>query len=392
MIAARPARAGPPRVTLVTHYFPRHRGGVESVAWEIALRLARSGSADVTWHSSDTDEAPAAEPHLRCVSARAWNVAERRLGLPFPVWSPAALAKLTRAVRGGDVVHLHDFLYLPNLVAWAAARLSGRPVIITQHVGPIPYRNPLLRLIVTLANRGLGQLVLGSAAQAFFVSHSVLEYFRGFVRFRNPPQLLSNGVDAKLFTFADEARRRTLRAGLGVSGDTPLLLFVGRFVEKKGLPMLRAIAERLPGARWLFVGWGPHDPELWRLTQVSVKGNLAREELVPLYQAADLLVLPSFGEGFPLVVQEAMACGTPALVSDETAAGCPEVADILAHEPLAATDAVARWTARIEALLASRDQQASRRKHVAERARATWSWERCAESYAHALKACTRTA
>ncbi|HEV2432134.1 MAG TPA: glycosyltransferase family 4 protein, partial [Burkholderiales bacterium] len=359
MIAARPAPAGPPRVTLVTHYFPRHRGGVESVAWEIASRLARSESADITWHASATDEAPSAEPHLRYVPAPAWNVAERRLGLPFPVWSPAALVKLTRAVRACDVVHLHDFLYLPNLVAWAAARLCGRPVIITQHVGPIRYRNPLLRFMVAVANRALGKLVLGSAAQAFFVSHSVLEYFRGFVRFRNPPQPLPNGVDAKLFAFADEHHRRALRAGLGVSGDTPLLLFGGRFVEKKGLPMLRAIAERLPGARWVFVGWGPQDPELWRLPQVSVQGNLARDELVPLYQAADLLVLPSFGEGFPLVVQEAMACGTPALVSDETAGGCPELADILAHEPLAGADAIARWTTRIEALLASRDELAS---------------------------------
>ena len=57
---------------------------------------------------------------------------------------------------------------------------------------------------------------------------------------------------------------------------------------------------------------------------MSVHRNLSQAELPPLYQAADLLVLPSVGEGFPLVVQEAMACGTPALVGDETAAGCPE--------------------------------------------------------------------
>ena len=83
-----------------------------------------------------------------------------------------------------------------------------------------------------------------------------------------------------------------------------------------------------------------------------------------------------------------MACGTPALVAAETAAGCPAAAGVLAHESLDGADAVARWTARIEGLLASRPE----RRQVAEFARATWSWERCAETYARALQACTRAA
>lgn len=381
-------RRTPIRLTLVTHYFPRHGGGVERVALEIASRLARAGSADITWHASATDPAPPDEPGLRCVPVPACNIVERRLGLPSPLWSPAALARLVRAVRASEVVHLHDFLYLPNLVAWAAARCVRRPVIVTQHVGPIPYRNPVLRLILGAANRLLGRLVLGSAAQTFFVSAAVLDYFRGFVRFRSPPLALANGVDTKLFAFADEARRQAVRAALGVARDQPLLLFVGRFVEKKGLPMLRSIAARLPGARWIFVGWGALDPSAWGLRNVTVRSGLGREELVPLYQAADLLVLPSFGEGFPLVVQEAMACGTPALVAAETAAGCPEAAGLLPHESLDGADALARWIARIEALFAAPPE----RRRIADFARDTWSWERCAQGYAQALRACRSTA
>jgi glycosyltransferase involved in cell wall biosynthesis len=386
-IALSTAHAERIRVTLVTHYFPSHRGGVETVAWEIASRISESGEASITWYSSNTDEPPADRPGLRCVAVNACNMIERRLGIPFPLWSPSALVRLVRAVRESDVVHLHDCLYLPNLVAWASARLSRRPVVVTQHVGMIPYRNPVLRAVVAGANKLFGRLLLGSAAQTVFVSDVVLNYFGTFVRFARPPMRVPNGVDTGIFAPASEARRHALRSQLGVH-DKPLLLFVGRFVEKKGLGLLHHLAQNLPNMRWIFVGWGPLDPGSWGLPNASVRRNLTREEIVPLYQAADLLVLPSVGEGFPLVVQEAMACGTPALIGEETAAGAPEAAGMLLHEPLESGDAASRWSARIEALFASPETLGPLRKRVTEFARANWSWERCAGRYAEVLRAC----
>jgi phosphatidylinositol alpha-1,6-mannosyltransferase len=390
MTGAEPAtatRRAPIRVTLVTHYFAGHRGGVELVAWEVASRLARAGVAQVTWWASDTDRPPDDFVGLRCVAARACNVVERRLGLPFPLWSPRALIGLARDVRACEVVHLHDCVYLANFVAWAAARLYGRPVVVTQHVGMIPLRNPLLRALLAAANRVLGRLVIGSAAQTIFVSEVVGRYFARFVRFRAPPLRVPNGVDVGVFVVAQDARRAALRAELGV-GDAPVLLFVGRFVEKKGLPLLKRLAAALPQARWIFAGWGPLDPGAWGLANVTVRYNAGREELARLYQAADLLVLPSIGEGFPLVVQEAMACGTPALVSEETAAGCPEAAEVLLSEPLEPGDSAARWSARIADLLRERQTLVSMRTRVAEFARANWSWENCATRYAEVLRAC----
>lgn len=370
------------RVTLVTHYFASHRGGVELVAWELASRLARSGVAEITWWASDTDAPPDELPRLRCRAARAWNVFERRLGFPFPLWSPAALVALARSVRACNVVHLHDCVYLPNVVAWAAAKLYRRPVVVTQHVGLVPYRNPLLRMALAGANALLGRLVLGSAAQCIFVSEVVRNYFAGFVGFRRPPLRVPNGVDIDHFRPAGEDERARLRRALGV-GDAPLLLFVGRFVEKKGLRLLERLAAALPQARWIFAGWGPLDPGAWGLANVSVRYNAGREELARLYQAADLLVLPSVGEGFPLVVQEAMACGTPALVTEETAAGCPEAVDVLLREPLGS-----EWRTRIETLLREPQRLHAMRAPVAQFARANWSWERCAERYAEVLRAC----
>lgn len=377
------------RIALVTHYFPAHRGGIELVAAEIARRLAASHGAEIAWHASDCDPAPSI-PGVSCVAARSCNAVERRLGVPYPLWSPKALRMAARAARTADVLHLHDCLYLPNLAAYAAARLARRPVLVTQHVGMVPYRNPVLRALLSAAYRVLGRIVLGGASQVVFVSDSVRRYFQGFVRFRSPPLLVGNGVDTAVFRPVDSARRQALRAELGVPEAAPLLLFVGRFVEKKGLPALRELAARLPQARWIFAGWGALDPERWSLPNVAVLRGRSGAQLAPLYQAADLLVLPSVGEGFPLVVQEAMACGTPALVGSDTAAGWPDAAGLLLAEDAEGADVVARWEARLRQLTGDPGGLASLRERVARYAAANWSWELCAARYAELLRQCAR--
>lgn len=382
------AALGALSVVLVTHYYPAHRGGVERIAGQLAERLARAGVAAFEWHASDCDAPPPPAPGLSLSPAKSWNAAERRLGVPYPLWSPAALRRLARACREADVVHLHDCLYFPHLVAFRAARRARRPVLVTQHIGHVPYGNPLLRGAHRAANRTAGAWVLGRADQVVFESDTVREYFGAFVRFRRPPLVVPNGVDTELFRPATPDERRELRLSLGVPPGRPLLLFLGRFVEKKGLSVLRELVPRLGQAHWLFAGWGPLDPAAWGFANVSVVHRPGTEQLSALYQAADLLVLPSVGEGFPLSVQEAMACGTPALVGDDTAAGCPEAAGLLLGEPAGTPDAAQRWAARLGSLLAAPQTLEELRAKVARFAREHWSWEQCTARYASVLRAC----
>lgn len=376
------------RVVLVTHYYPAHRGGVERVAGELARRLATAQAVSMEWHASDCDEPPQRDARLQPVTAASCNFTERRLGFPYPLWTPRSLRRLARACRDADVVHLHDCLYFANLVAFRAARRAGRGVLVTQHIGHVPYRNPLLAGAHRVANRALGAWVLGNADRVVFESESVRRYFSRFVRYRADPLLVPNGVDTEVFQPAAPQARSELRARLGVPPGKPLLLFLGRFVEKKGLPVLRELAGRMREAHWLLAGWGPMDPGNWGRANVTVVASPSGGRLTELYQAADLLVLPSVGEGFPLSVQEAMACGTPALVGAETAAGCPEAGELLLAEPTGTADTAERWTARLQSLLAAPAALEGLRPRVVEFVRTHWSWQTCVARYAELLRAC----
>lgn len=83
-----------------------------------------------------------------------------------------------------------------------------------------------------------------------------------------------------------------------------------------------------------------------------------------------------------------MACGTPALVGEDTAAGCPQARDLLLSERVGGADTAARWAARIQAQLAAPGKLESLRPGVAAFAAEHWSWERCVARYAALLRAC----
>jgi D-inositol-3-phosphate glycosyltransferase len=145
------------------------------------------------------------------------------------------------------------------------------------------------------------------------------------------------GVDFNLF---HPAPRAAARRTLGLE-DIPLVLFVGRIQQLKGLEILiRASAllaarERdgeLPAFQVCIVGGRPsgarNDPErreIRRLQKLADKlgvadhirwvGAIDHEELPAYYQAADVTVMPSTYESFGLVAVESMACGTPVVAA-----------------------------------------------------------------------------
>src|SRR5206468_11090595 len=144
----------------------------------------------------------------------------------------------------------------------------------------------------------------------------------------NGPHCVDNDFfSAQAALYQTTETRPELRQSLGINIHDFVILFVGKFENKKRpVDAVRAAARLGPGVSLLMVGMGELNEELHVAAQrlnvrVVFAGFLNQSQRGRAYAAADCLVLPSdWGETWGLVVNEAMATGVPCVVSDRV--GC----------------------------------------------------------------------
>lgn len=368
---------------MATHYFGSHKGGVETVAEELFRRFAGRGQ-EVAWIAGDANPPPDPIGKSRPVSLRIFNFVEEKIGLPFPVPALGSLRKIIREVKNTDVVILHDCLYLSNIFAFLVAQLRGVPTIVIQHTRFTPYASSLLNAVMRFANASVTQPMLSRAAQVVFISETTRNFF-GHLPFKSTPEIVFNGVDTDLYRgLGSTETKARLRRDYNLPEQGPMILFVGRFVEKKGIRVMKEMVKLRPDWTWVFAGWGTIDPGSWNAPNVKVCSNLRGPSMAALYRACDLLVLPSTGEGFPLVVQEALASGLPVVCGADTIDADPAMKAFVQGVPVYAGDD--NRTAR-EFLVAIGDllEKDLEEKKKSEERRAfaisRYSWNRATERY-----------
>ena len=193
--------------------------------------------------------------------------------------------------------------------------------------------------------------MLRAADQVVFISETTAAHFGG-LRYRRPPLTLFNGVDTDLFRPAAPRRERARRGRRWICGKSGRsLCSLGGSSRRRASRCCRRWPRLRPEVDFVLAGAGPIDPRRWGLANVRVIAGLSGERLAGLYRAADLLLLPSVGEGYPLVIQEALASGLPVLCGAESAAADPAAAPFLdgvavdLSRPEATASAFARrWT------------------------------------------------
>jgi teichuronic acid biosynthesis glycosyltransferase TuaC len=144
--------------------------------------------------------------------------------------------------------------------------------------------------------------------------------------------VIGHGIDTKQFYPIPKALSRKT---LGMPGDRPILLSVGILEPRKGHHLLIEALHIVKSKEKIFpvlyiIGGGPYREDLAKLrnqlgleSNVILVGEIPHQELRQWYSAADLLCLASDSEGWPNVLLESMACGTPVVAS--AVFGIPEV-------------------------------------------------------------------
>ncbi|WP_333013102.1 glycosyltransferase family 4 protein [Kluyvera sichuanensis] len=313
-------------ILTISHFYEAHGGGIERVAGQLCRQFARQG-ATPQWAASASDALPAGD--LKIIALRCIDPLEKLTGLPMPLPGPGAIWALQDAVQRSDAVVIHDALYATSILGMIIAKLHGKPVVLIQHIAAIPFRSPALRLLMRLTNLVVTRPMLWAADVRIFISDTVRHDLLGTPA-RYPYKLLFNGVDSAIFYPPTPSEAgRNLPANTHLSPCARRILFVGRYVEKKGLAVLRALAAARPECQFLLVGSGPLRPAEWGLGNVYDLGVQPPAALAELYRGADLLLLPTVGEGYPLVIQEAMASGLPVVCGAPAHRADPEAASWL---------------------------------------------------------------
>jgi glycosyltransferase involved in cell wall biosynthesis len=303
------------RIALASTYMPPHPGGIEHVARNLYDGYLEAGH-DVRWVTSRIPRRlPRHEAGI--VRVPCFNALEDWLGVPVPVWGPGALRDVRAVVEWADAVHLVEALYLPSAMVLAIARLLRKPVVLSQNIGFVPYRSRLLEWIEKLAYATLGKAVLLGASHIVLATPSADQFVRGLLGDRlAAASTFPVGIDTERFRPATTTDRRIARETLDLPASRPVVLFAARLVEKKGVALALETARRVPEATFVVAGDGPLRALFERAPDnVRWLGQVEAGRMPVLYHAADAVLLPSRGEGLPLFVQEAMACGLPAVIS-----------------------------------------------------------------------------
>lgn len=309
-----------------------------------------------------------------------WPGLRGRLNLSTPRGMRAAAEAILPDV---DLVHIHEFRTLENLLVTPVAQQLGKPIVLSPHgtLNLATGRSRLKTVWDRLLSPGLALRVDHVVALSEAERAEAEALWRGFGRRQQPTRfsVIPNGVDLPAFD------RRELAADLRARyklGESPVVLFMGRLQMRKGVDVLVEAfkAAAVENASLLIVG--PDEgmlPTLRALAngdpRIVFTGYLDGEARLGALAAGDVFALPAIGEGQPMAALEAMAAGLPVVLSP----GCNLDEAAAAGAGFVVEASAAEFAEKLSLLLSD----AALRREMGQRARrlvtARYSWDGVAE-------------
>lgn len=296
--------------------FPPHIGGVSSHSYLLSYELIKRGD-DVYVLTYPHPEIKNTNYPKNINVESAWTPPLK--GLRGLVFLFSAFFKLNRMVSHYqiDLIHAH-FILPPGLIAVLVGKFHDKKTAVTIHGSDIfiQAKKPLLKQLT--------RYVLNNTDYVLVVNEVIRKEVLKMDISPEKVYLTPNAVDTQKFNPQNQ-----LPPDVAVNNNKPPILFVGNLVNQKGVKYLLEAKKQLESdAELLIVGDGPLKGELeQQVKESNIPGVVflgARRDVELIMPSADLVVLPSISEGFPIIILESLSSGVPVV-----ATGVGGVADIV---------------------------------------------------------------
>jgi len=310
-----------------------------NLVMHVITGLATGGAEAMLWkliRSSDNKRFPTVVISLTDLGTLGQSIMDcgvpvHTLGMMRGKISFARLLAFARLIRRMNPSIILGWMYHANIAALCARALAGSPAKLLWNIRHTPYDLGSEKMLTSMLIR-LSALLSLYPCRVIYNSHVSLQRHCELGFHKENSIVIPNGFDLEEFSASAEKRMR-VRRELGIPDDVPIVGHIARFHPMKDhesfLQSARLIGQQFPDARFVLAGRDVSCANT-QLVQWCNGSGLKdkvfllgeRADVSGLLSAIDVLCLSSaWGEGFPNIIGEAMACGVPCVTTDVGDAG-----------------------------------------------------------------------